>query len=160
MFDHIATTYHFLCSKYGCALHFILAADSNRLNLSPILNLSPDLHQVVEVPTRLNPPRTLDPIITSLKQFYKSPVTKPPINPDFNSRRKPSDHLVVLMEPVSSEQQAQRREFKVIERRPINSAGLRKFSEWVESCDWSELYRLSEPNAKRNTFKANCCKNI
>ena len=95
----------------------------------------------------------LDQIITSLKQFYKSPVTKPPINPDFNSRRKPSDHLVVLMEPVSSEQQAQRREFKVIERRPINSAGLRKFSEWVESCDWSELYRLSEPNAKTEYFQ-------
>ena len=65
LFDHIASSYHLLISKYGSGLHFIIAADANRLNLSPILNLSHSLEQVVKVPTRLNPDRTLDPIITS-----------------------------------------------------------------------------------------------
>ena len=56
LFDHIAQTYHFLNAKYGHGLHFIIAGDTNRLNLSPILNLSPSLLQCVKVPTRLDPP--------------------------------------------------------------------------------------------------------
>ena len=66
LFDHVADTYHLLCSKYGAGINFIIAGDTNRLNLSPILNLSPSLQQVVKVPTRLNPDRILDPIITTL----------------------------------------------------------------------------------------------
>ena len=68
--------------KYGACLQFIIAGDTNRLNLSPILNLSPSLKQVVQVPTRLNPDVTLDPVITTLGRFYQSPVTKPPLNND------------------------------------------------------------------------------
>ena len=41
LFDHMADTYHYLCSKYGSGIEFIIAGDTNRLNLSPILNLSP-----------------------------------------------------------------------------------------------------------------------
>ena len=39
LFDHIAKTYHFLMAKYGTGLQFIIAGDTNRLNLKPILNL-------------------------------------------------------------------------------------------------------------------------
>ena len=70
LFDHIAQTYHFLSAKYGSQIEYIIAGDTNRLNLSPILNLSPRLEQVVKVPTRLNPSATLDPIITTLKKYY------------------------------------------------------------------------------------------
>ena len=79
MFDHIAETFHFLSSKYGSQLHFIIAGDTNRLNLKPITNLSPNLHQLVKVPTRLNPDRILDPIISTLGKWYNEPVTKPQI---------------------------------------------------------------------------------
>ena len=82
LFDHIADTFHYLCSKYGAGIEFIIAGDTNRLNLAPILNLSPELEQVVKVPTRLNPDRILDPIITTLKKYYCEPHTKPPINPN------------------------------------------------------------------------------
>ena len=80
LFDHIAEAYHLLTAKYGPKTHFMLSADSNRLNLSPILNLSPNLKQVVKVPTRLNPEATLDTIITTLAKYYKEPTTKPPIS--------------------------------------------------------------------------------
>ena len=96
LFDHIAQSFHFLSAKYGSSIHFIIAGDTNRLNLSPITNLSPHLKQEVKVPTRLNPPAILDPIITTLGKWYQSPVTKPPLNPNDDSG-KPSDHLIVLM---------------------------------------------------------------
>ena len=68
LFDHIAETYHFLVSKYGSTLHFLLMGDTNRLNLSPITNLSPNMKQAVKVPTRLNPPAILDPILTTMEK--------------------------------------------------------------------------------------------
>ena len=63
-----------------------LAGNTNRLNLSPILNLSPSMKQVVSSPTRLDPPAILDPIITTLKEYYQSPVTKPPIENDVDNK--------------------------------------------------------------------------
>ena len=51
LLDHIAETYHLLSSKYQDGLHFILAGDTNDLKLDPILNLSPNLKQVVTCPT-------------------------------------------------------------------------------------------------------------
>ena len=100
LFDHIAETYHYLAAKYGSQLEYIIAGDTNRLSLKPILNLSPRLTQVVKVATRHNPDAILDPIITTLAKYFMDPVTKPPINPDRLSQGKPSDHLVVLMQPL------------------------------------------------------------
>ena len=90
LFDHIAETFHYLRSKYGAGLEFIIAGDTNRLNLSPITDLSPDIQQVVKIPTRLNPDRILDPIITTMKKYYCAPVTKPPVNPDSEQSGKPN----------------------------------------------------------------------
>ena len=97
LFDHIAETFHLLSAKYGSNIQFIIAGDTNRLNLSPILNLSSNLKQVVKTPTRLNPDAILDPMITTMWKYYQEPVTKPPINQNEGSNGKPSDHLVVLI---------------------------------------------------------------
>ena len=66
LLDHIAQTYNFLSSKYGRGLYWLLAGDTNDLNLDPILSLSPNLQSVVKTPTRLNPDRILDNIITDM----------------------------------------------------------------------------------------------
>ena len=76
LLDHIAETYHLLSSKYQDGLHFILAGDTNDLKLDPILNLSPNLKQVVTCPTRKD--KILDPIITTLAKFYQTPMCLPP----------------------------------------------------------------------------------
>ena len=85
LFDHIAETYHYLSGKYGSNIQYVIAGDTNRLNLDPILSLSHNLVQCVKVPTRLNPDRMLDPIITTMSKYYAEPETKPPINPDVSS---------------------------------------------------------------------------
>jgi hypothetical protein len=46
--------YNHLSALYPSGLHFIIAGDTNRLKLAPILNLSPKLIQVVKFPTRLD----------------------------------------------------------------------------------------------------------
>ena len=78
--DHISEAYHILCSKYGSDLKFLIVGDVNRLNLKPILSLSPDLHQVVKVITRHNPDATLDVIITNIQSLYHPLTTLPPLD--------------------------------------------------------------------------------
>ena len=63
LLDHISDAYNLLSTKYGRGLHFVLAGDTNDLNLQPILSLSPSLKQIVRNWTRLDPPAILDPVI-------------------------------------------------------------------------------------------------
>ena len=90
LLDHIAETYHTLCSKYQRGLYFLLAGDTNDLKLDSILNLSPNFKQLVDSPTRMNPPRILDPIITTLSVFYQKPICLPPLDPDPDKNESPS----------------------------------------------------------------------
>ena len=102
LLDHIAETYHMLCSKYQSGLHFILAGDTNDLKLDSIMYLSPKFKQVVSSPTRMNPPQILDPIITTLAAFYQTPICLPPLDNDPDKNGSPSDHLIVYMKPIDS----------------------------------------------------------
>ena len=132
LFDHIAETFYFLSYNYGSNIQFVIAGDTNQLNLSPITDISPNLKQKVKVFTRLNPPAILDPIITTLGKWYQSPVTKPPINPNKDGG-KPSDHLIVLMLPFVSAFQIPPRVYTTVETRPLTQSGVQRFSEWVRS---------------------------
>ena len=152
LFDHIAESFHFLTSKYGSSIHFVIAGDTNRLNLSPITNLSPNLRQEVKVPTRLNPPAILDPIISTLGKWYQEPITKPPISANEN-KGKPSDHLIVLWLPLVSEMQIPPRQYTTVVTRPLTKSGIERFAVWVENCSWSEIYECSDGNKKAEIFQ-------
>ena len=130
----------------------MIAGDTNRLNLSPITNLSPALKQEVKVFTRLNPPAILDPIITTLGRWYQAPVTKPPVNPDTESG-KPSDHLIVLMSPLVSALQIPPRVYTTVITRPLTKSGVVKFSHWIENYPWTEIYTCQDGHKMAELFK-------
>ena len=155
LFDHIAETYHYLSGKYGSHIQFVIAGDTNRLNLTPILSLSQSLVQCVKVPTRLNPDRMLDPIITTMSKYYTEPETKPPINPDVNSNGKPSDHLVVIMRPISATYEIPPRVYRTVHTRPYTQSGVAAFSQWIESesCRWLNIYSSSDTHKKAQLFQ-------
>ena len=142
-----------MTAKYGSDLHFIIAGETNRLNLSPILDLSPALKQVVKVPTRLNPDKILEPIITTLSIFYCEPVTKPPINNDEGNGGKPSDHLVVLMLPLTSVLDCPPRQYKVVEYRPLTDSGMLLYGEWFALQNWNEIYSEQDSHKKAEIFQ-------
>ena len=97
--DHICEAYNVLLARYGQGLHFIIAGDYNRLDIRPILNLSPSLSQLVTIPTRTNPDTTLDKIISTLGK-YLPPTSLPPLDNDVEGIGKPSDHLIIVMRPI------------------------------------------------------------
>ena len=155
LYDHIAETYNTLIAKYGKGkpLHFIICADSNRLDLSPICRLSPQLKQVVKVPTRLNPPATLDIIITSLAKYYSAPQTKPPVESN-NDSGAPSDHLVVLWEPLTQQFESQKREYKLVKFRPHPDSGLAVFHKWISQQSWKNVYDAEDVDKKAEIFQS------
>ena len=151
--DHISEAYHTLCAKYGSNLKFIISGDFNRLKYKPILNLSADLKQVVTIPTRLNPDAILDLIFTNLHSYYHLPTTLPPLSNDEGNNGSPSDHLPVLMEPISNVNPSQTKRYKVITYRPFPDSGIREMGQWIQAQSWKEIYRLSSAHDKAEKFE-------
>ena len=151
--DHISESYNILCAKYGSDLKFLIIGDINRLNIKPILNLSPDLHQAVKVITRHNPDATLDVIITNIQSLYQPPTTLPPLDNDENESGKPSDHLIVVMRPLSSEFSSVPKKYKTIKYRPFPDSGIREMGQWIQAQSWHDIYSIKCPNQKASRFE-------
>ena len=135
-------------------MKFILSGDVNRLNLKPILNLAPDLKQVVQVPTRRNPDATLDVIITNVAALYNSPYTLPALENDDDCSGVPSDHLIVVMKPLAlTDQPANRVNHKIIKYRSFPDSAIRQMGQWLQSQSWHEIYQLTCPEMKAARFE-------
>ena len=128
-----------LSKMYWQGLHWILAGDFNELKTDKILEISPNLRQVVTLPTRYNPPSILDKIITTLHKYYQVPQIKPPLDNDPDKTGKPSDHTFVEMTPISVVNNKPARETKVITHRPITDAGLHKMQVWLKQTEWKDM---------------------
>ena len=122
------------------------------MNLTPILALSPNLKQVVKVPTRLNPDAILDPIITTMWKYYSEPVTKPPLQND-PQNGKPSDHLVVLMRPLASDLECPPRQYNTVQYRPITDSGMVIYGQWLSEQTWDTIYGENNCHKKAEIFQ-------
>ena len=151
LLDHIAQVYSQLSSKYKKGLHWILCGDTNDLKLDSILHLNGNLKQVVKNPTRLNPPRILDPIITTLSNYYQEPVCLPPLDPDPDTHGKPADHMMVVMKPVSVLSNKPARAVKRIIYRPVSDKGLARINNYFSRVDWKVI--LGEESANKKAEK-------
>ena len=56
---HVSEAFTLLSAKYGPNIYFAICGDFNRLNIKPILNLSPNLSHLISVPTRKTPGRDI-----------------------------------------------------------------------------------------------------
>ena len=148
LLDHISQVYSYMCSEYDKGLHWIICGDTNDLKLESILHLNSNLKQVVNCPTRLNPPAMLDPIITTLSNFYQVPICLPPLDPDPDSNGKPSDHLMVLMPPISVINNNPARTKRLITFRPFSKQGMQKLQCWLAEQKWDEVTQEESAHKK------------
>ena len=153
LLDHIAETYNFLSTKYGQGLYWILAGDTNDLKLQPILNLSPNMKSLVKEPTRKNPDKILDNIITDMGKWYQSPKCVPPLDADPGSGGKPSDHLIVIMEPISVLNNKPSRTKREILVRPLKQSGIDMFAHWINKQTWEEVLRANTVDEKTEVLQ-------
>ena len=125
-----------LSAKYPeCGL--ILGADKNNMDICPILNCGLRLRQVVSQFTRLD--ATLDIIILNLSGLYNSPVIVPPLQPDDPSKGKSSDHSVPVCTPHTDRYRPARRDYKIVNYRPLPDSSVLKFGSWIVSEKWDSV---------------------
>ena len=156
-YDHIYEAYHYLNSKYPKGLHFIIAGDTNELNLDPIFNLNPKLVQVVQEPTRIDKSTgkesVLDTITTTLSSCYQVPKSIDPLDVDNVNHGKKSDHKMVLMKPISGSNQQSARVQRVVKIRPITKKGLEKMTNWLIDEKWMTVFSSISAHEKANNFQ-------
>ena len=132
LLDHIAEVYQQMSTKYSRGLHWIIAGDYNDLKIDSILDISPRFKQVVTKPTRLNPPRILDKIITTLADFYQEPEILPPLDNDPDKNGSPSDHNIVVMSAINVVNNKPGRQSRKVTFRPITEGGIEKMESWLK----------------------------
>ena len=113
------------------------------------------MKSVVLSPTRLNPDRILDNIITDMSKWYQTPKCLPPLDADPGSGGKPSDHLTVIMEPISVINNKPARTTREVEVRPLKQSGILLFEEWLNKQTWEEV-----SNAKTVDEKSEILQNM
>ena len=94
---------------------------------------------LVTKPTRLNPDRILDNIITDLGKWYQTPVCLPPFGADPGTGGKPSDHQIVIMEHISTINNKPARTTRTIYVRPMKQSGIDLLGDWLNNQTWSEV---------------------
>ena len=148
LLDHLSEAFNILNAKFGNGIHFCIAGDTNELNLNPILSLSPKLVQVVRKPTRIDQitgkEAILDPIITTLSQYYQEPLCLEPLEPDVEKGGKKSDHKIVLMKPINEINNQSARITKVLKSRPITQSGIDKMRTWLIDQTWDGIYKAED----------------
>lgn len=153
LLDHIAETYNFLSTKYEKGLYWMLAGDTNDLKLNAILNLSPNMKSLVKKPTRRNPDSILDNIITDMAKWYQSPECLEPLDADPGSGGKPSDHLIVVMKPISVINNKPARVIREIAVRPLKQSGIDLFGHWIKKQSWKEVFDAKSVDEKSEIFQ-------
>ena len=148
LLDHISQAYSIISSKFTTGLHFIIAGDTNDLKLDAILHLNPRMKQMVVGMTRMNPPRMLDPIMTTLGCFYQVPEILPPLGADPGTNGKASDHMIPVMRPVNGIDNQCARSFHQIKVRPIHKSGMQLLRNWFESQSWTNNFATESVDEK------------
>ena len=148
LLDHISDTFNFLSTKYQKGLHWILAGDINEMKLDSILSLHPTMKQVVTKRTRLRskPPGILDPIITTLSNYYQMPEVLPPLKAD--NGKSESDHLIVMMSPLNMINNKPARTTRHIFIRRMPESKMSVLEEEFKICDWSRLFEAVSAHEK------------
>ena len=82
------------------------------------------MRQLVNGITRLDPPKMLDPILTTLGPYYQIPEILPPLSADPDTNGRPSDHLIPLMRPINQIENRCSRTYREIITRPATRSGM------------------------------------
>ena len=153
LLDHISDAYNILSTKYGRGLHFIMAGDTNDLKLDSILNLSPNLVQIVRNWTRLDPPAILDPVIMTLSNLYQEPMCLEPLDADPGTNGSKSDHRIVISKPINIIDNKCSRQIREVRIRPFPQSGIVKLKDWIIDQTWEKVYNAQSAHDKAQIFQ-------
>ena len=146
--DHIASNYHLLKTKYDNVKFFFLG-DFNDHKPDVILQLSPQLRQLVHYPTCGR--NILDLVINDAHVLYHPPLPEPPLLPDNPDVGAPSDHLGSLLVPRSIPCK-NNRQYKNITVRPITQSQMNAMGNIIVNEKWCHILEEEKVDKKLDLF--------
>ena len=142
--------FHMISSRFTNGLYFLISGDSNCLTLDPIVNLSSQLKQIVDKPTRGN--AILEPVITDLHSFYQKPIIEAPLQSDTENGEE-SDHKIVLVKPLNNIENKVVIEKKTIEVRHFSEENFATMGRLLGELGWSFLTESVHIDIKMKHFQ-------
>ena len=97
--NHIIDTIHLLRAQYDNKIHYLIGGVLNRLKMNRILDCYGPLRQIITSATRDS--AILENIITDLHTLYQEPECLPPLQVDDDKAGSDSDHNIVLLPPIT-----------------------------------------------------------
>ena len=146
--DHIALNYHLLKAKYE-SIKFFFLGDFNDHKPDIILQLSPQLRQLVHYPTCGR--NILDLIITDAHVLYHPPLPEAALLPDDPDIGAPSDHLGNLLVPRTIPMKNNRL-YKNITVRPITQSQMKAMGNIIVNEKWEHIRSEDDINEKVELF--------
>ena len=122
----------------------MIGADKNELKIEAILNLNNSLKQCVDKPTRLNPPAIIDILVTDLHQFYQKPICDDPLEADDDKSGSPSDHFMVVMEPINAISNTKVRDKRTFKFRAYTDKAYDMMDKELDKVDWDQKLMNTE----------------
>ena len=147
--DHIVGTLSMLTVKYENSAIFV-CGDRNNFDITPLLNNSLKLKQIVSLPTRKN--KILDICITNMSKYYNTPSIVSPVEPDDLNNGVPSDHSVPFCVPHTDPSKPPKRQWKKVVFRPLPESKINEFGKWILTEKWTDIDSFDDPNEKLNSF--------
>ena len=135
--------------KYPSSKFFFIG-DFNDHKPDQILQLSPQLRQIVHHPTYRS--HTLDLCITDAHLLYHPPLIEPPLLPDDPLLASPSDHSGILLIPRSQHTATKSRVHKLITVRPITKSQMNALGNWIVGERWKSVLDNNDTDSKLEAF--------
>ena len=149
--DHIASYYHLLKAKFD-SIKFFFLGDFNDFKPDLILQLSPQLRQLVHYPTYGS--KTLDLVITDAHVLYHPPKAEDALVPDDPLLAAPSDHLGNLLIPRTVSGVGATRQYKSITVRPLTQSQLNQLGQWLINEKWEAITTENDVDNKLEMFSS------
>ena len=159
--NHIIDTIHLLRAQYDNKINYLIGGDLNRLKINCILDCYGPLRQIITSATRDS--AILENIITDLHTLYQEPECLPPLQVDEDKAGSDSDHNIVLLPPITINNNRKRIK-KAVVTRPLPESGVNQFAQFIGTHTWGEVLGEEDVNQKvlnfHNTIRTKldeCC---
>ena len=136
LIDHISSILQDLLLDHPGA-GVIISGDRNDLSIERLLSIDPSLRQLVRKPTHGR--KVLDVVLTNIWMFYNEPEIVDPIPVDNPTKGVPSDHLGVVVTPITNAAHPPLRQNFEKTFRPMPDSSINKFGEEICNLSWDFL---------------------
>ena len=148
--SHIIHTIHLMKAKYDNNVHFLIAGNFNRVDITEVLDSYGALQQICGVSTRQG--AALQLVLTDLHTFLHPATALPPLQVDEEKQGRDGDHQALILAAKANKKYFKQREKRRVKTRPMPESGIKDFCAELTKNRWMDLKAEENVNEKVEMF--------